>query len=110
MTPLTKNILVVLGLLTVGYAGYYLFTSQATAIINASDENETVYQNMLANTEVFIVRSQELDTMDLDIDVLDDARFRSLHAFTRPIEDQPTGRTNPFAAAESNSFINFGSE
>ncbi len=110
MTPLTKNLLTVLGVLTVGYAGYFLYTQQAVGIVGVGDENEAVYMNTLANTEVFIIRSQELSGINLDISVLDDARFRSLRRFTRDLEDQPTGRQNPFAEAETSTFISTDTE
>jgi len=105
MTPLTKNVLTVLGVFTIGYAGYFLYTQQTETVLSVDGENEEVYMNILSNTEIFIARSQELSSIDLDISVLDDARFHSLRRFTRDLEDQPTGRTNPFADAESGTFI-----
>jgi hypothetical protein len=110
MTPLTKNLLVVLGVFTVGYAGYYLYTQQSTLTLDGGSENDAVYMNILANTEVFIVRSQELSSIDLDLAVLDDVRFRSLRRFTKDVEDQPIGRDNPFAEAESVPFISSDTE
>jgi hypothetical protein len=98
MTPFIKNILVVLGILTVGFAGYYFYSQRNLLGIQGEDGNEVVYTNMLANTEVFIARSQELNVMNLDLSVLDDPRFTSLKAFSRPIEDQPVGKTDPFSS------------
>jgi uncharacterized protein HemX len=110
MTPLTKNVLTILGVLTIGYAGYYFYTQQASSLEGGVGQEDAVYQNMLANTEVFIVRSQELSQINLDTSVLDDPRFRSLQAFTRPVEDQPVGKQNPFSESQSSTFINFDSE
>jgi hypothetical protein len=108
MTPLAKNILTILGIITVGYASYYLYLQQV--VVTDDTQGDVVYDNMVSKTEVFIARSQELDSMKFDTAVLSDPRFRSLKAFTRPVEDQPYGRGNPFAPAESPSFINSDSQ
>ena len=110
MTPLAKNLLIVLGVFTVGYGGYFLYTQRSGTVLDSGNENEAVYINMLATTEVFIIRSQELSKINLDTSVLDDARFRSLKRFTKDVEDQPTGRPNPFADVETSSFINTDTE
>ena len=110
MTPLAKNLLVVLGVFTVGYAGYFLYTQQSALTLDGGSENDAVYMNILANTEVFIVRSQELSSIDLDLAVLDDPRLRSLRRFTKDVEEQPIGRNNPFAEAESTTFISSDTE
>ena len=110
MTPLAKNLLVVLGVFTVSYAGYFLYTQQSTMTLDGGSENDAVYINILANTEVFIVRSQELSSIDLDLAVLDDPRLRSLRRFTKDVEEQPIGRNNPFAEAESTTFISSDTE
>lgn len=110
MTPLAKNLLIVLGVFTVGYAGYFLYTQQSSMTLSGDSENDAVYINILANTDVFIVRSQELSSIDLDLAALDDARFRSLRRFTGDVEEQPVGRDNPFAEAESSTFISSDTE
>jgi hypothetical protein len=108
MTPLAKNILTILGIITVGYASYYLYLQQA--VVTDETQGDVVYENMLSKTRVFIERSQELNGMKFDTEVLSDSRFQSLKAFTQPVEDQPYGRDNPFAPAESSTFINTYSE
>ncbi len=110
MTPLAKNLLIVLGVFTVGYAGYFLYTQQSSMVLETGDQGDDVYINMLANTEVFIVRSQELQGIDLDLSVLADPRFRTLKRFTKDVEDQPYGRSNPFAESEQPMFISSGTE
>lgn len=59
--------------------------------------NEQELQTMLSRTSVFIERSQELDQMMLDTSVLEDARFRSLRTFSKPVREEPVGRPDPFA-------------
>ncbi len=60
---------------------------------------EQSLQTMLSNTSVFIAHSQELDQINLDLTLFEDQRFRSLRLYTQPIEDQATGRSNPFSDA-----------
>lgn len=105
MTPFVKHLLISLGILTVAYAVYYMYAQQAALSGGSNAEAEVLYNNMKRDTEVFIMRSQELDRMSLDMAVLDDARFQSLRAFTKPVEDRSYGRTNPFAAPESGYVI-----
>jgi hypothetical protein len=97
MESAVKNILVVLVVFSVAFLGYYFYTQQSS---NAP--NDEVVKNMLANTEVFIGRSQELDRISLDMSIFEDARFRTLRSFTKPVDDKPVGRPDPFAAVGGN--------
>ncbi len=96
MNIVTKNIISILGILTATFAGFYLYTQISS---NNTGSEDIVFQQMLANTEIFIARSQELDSMRFDLSVLEDARFRTLQAYTNPVESQPIGRSNPFSEA-----------
>jgi hypothetical protein len=96
MAHLFKTITVALGIITAIFGGYYLFISGAASTTDA--EGEMALQEMLKNTSVFISHSQELDKISLDLSLFEDQRFRSLRLYTAPIEEQPTGRTNPFGA------------
>lgn len=107
MSNVTKNIVTILGLLTVAFAGYY-FYAQKESLEPAVDEFDM--QEMLASTEVFIARSQELGQMDFNLAVFEDSRFNSLRSFTDPIESQPVGRTNPFAPANGSTVTSPGTE
>lgn len=98
MSNATKNITVILGVLTMVFSGYYFFAQTAPGDVAGSDEE---LQAMLANTAVFMERSQELDAMNFDETVFQNERFRTLKTFTSPVESQPIGRSNPFAEAGS---------
>lgn len=92
MSNVAKNIVTILGVLTIAYAGYYLFvqTANETAIESSS------LDQMLANTQVFIARSQELDQMNFDLSVFENTRFRTLRTFTEPVLSEPVGKSDPF--------------
>lgn len=94
MSSVTKNIVTILGVLTIAFAGYYFYAQQPSGDI--SDDDLTL-QQMLADTEVFIARSQELDQMSFDLTVFEDERFRTLRSFTSPVQEQSVGRQDPFA-------------
>jgi Tfp pilus assembly protein PilE len=97
MDGTVRNVAIVLGILTIAFGGYYLYVQRSV-----SDTGETqMVQEMLAHTQVFIERSQELDKMKFDLAILEDQRFRSLSNFSRPIKEQTSGRTDPFAPAEN---------
>lgn len=94
MSNTTKNITTILGVLTIVFSGYYFYAQISSENVPGSDE---ALQQMLANTAIFIERSQELDAMSFDVTVFEDERFRTLQTFTSPVESQPIGRSNPFA-------------
>ncbi len=102
MSSVTKNIVTILGVLTVAFAGYYFYAQRSSLEVTTDDYT---LQEMLANTEVFIVRSQELDQMNFDLTVFEDQRFRTLRTFTSPVQEQLVGRPDPFAPAGGNTFI-----
>ena len=107
MSSVTKNIVIILGVLTVDFAGYY-FSAQKASIDTTADDFSL--QQMLASTEVFIIRSQELDQMNFDLSVFEDPRFRTLRSFSSPVQEQPVGRTDPFAPAGGEVFVNTEAE
>jgi hypothetical protein len=94
-----KNVSIALGVATVLFGGYYLYIDSASSQLQSADSEQSL-QNMLANTSVFIAYSQELEQINLELSLFEDQRFRSLRLYTDPIEDQPSGRENPFS--ESN--------
>jgi hypothetical protein len=96
MGNLFKNITMALGIITVVFGGYYLYIERAKATLETADA-EQVLQARLANTSVFIRHSQELNNINLDLSLFEDQRFRSLRLYTQPIEEQATGRSNPFS-------------
>lgn len=96
MGSTAKNIAVILILITLVFAGYYMYTQQAGAVLQ-SDFDDVTLERMLQNTSVFIERRQELDAVVFDETVFVDERFTSLRSYREPITEQPNGRDNPFA-------------
>ena len=95
-----KNIATVLGIATFAFGAYYLYVQKAAPGVDTQTAEQSM-QAMLAKTSVFISHSQELNQISLDLAVLEDARFRSLEAASRPLEEQPIGRPNPFTESSS---------
>lgn len=96
MGKTATNLAIALGLITVVFAGYYVYTQSSQPALDFS-ENQQTLQNMLNNTKVFIERRQVLDKVSLNIGLFEDDRFQSLRSFTTPIQERPVGRPNPFA-------------
>ena len=95
MGNLFKNITMALGIITVVFGGYYLYVERSKATLETADAEQAL-QSRLANTSVFIMYSQELNSINLDLSLFEDQRFRSLRLYTQPIEEQASGRSNPF--------------
>lgn len=101
MGKMSKNLAVGLGLVTVAFAGYYLYTQQSAGDLGFN-ENDQMMTNMLNNTRVFIDYSQALNAIEMNIGIFEDERFQSLRSFSTPIQTQPVGRPDPFAEVSNN--------
>lgn len=100
-----NNLIVLLGLVTIAFGGYYVYTKSSTWLDFSS--NEEVMRNMQMNTNVFIEHRKVLDTVQLDTEFFEDARLRSLRSYRSPIEERPVGRTDPFAEAEIGGGVSY---
>ena len=89
-----KNIIIVIGILAIAAAGVYVYLERDSGKLVFGDPG--VSQTVIANTEIFIARRVILESLVIDLDVLDDVRFTSLRSFTRKVENVPQGRPNPF--------------
>jgi hypothetical protein len=100
MGKIVTNLVIILAFVTVAFAGYYIFIQQGESFLDFNSNDQTM-QNMLNNTQVFILRRQELDRVEFAtaVNIFDDAQFRSLRSFSTPIQDRQVGRDNPFDAA-----------
>lgn len=98
MGKTATNSTIVLGIITIVFAGYYLYAQRdATTLGYNSSANERLMQDMLNNTRVYKTYRQTLDQVQLDIAFFDDPRFLSLQRYTTPIQEQSIGRPNPFS-------------
>lgn len=96
MSGAAKNLIIILGLATVAFAGYFLYQQQATALLAPNATSQTEVEAMLMKTQVFIARRQALDSVRIDDSFFENEIFLSLQSYTRPLENMPVGRTNPF--------------
>lgn len=101
MNSTLRNLLIILGLLTIGYGAYYLYSTR-TSTTPSDRLSDTELQMMLTRTQAFIERRRELDQMEMDVNFLADPRFRSLESNTEPLTEVTPGRENPFAPVNDN--------
>lgn len=95
MSKTAKNLIVILGLITVAFGGYFMFMQQSATTLSF-EANDTVLRNMQTNSQLFIQRRQQLAAIELDVSFFTDDRFLSLQSYDGPIVEQPVGRDNPF--------------
>jgi hypothetical protein len=100
MSGTAKNLIVILGLASIAFAGYFLYLQQSATTLNTGVGEESL-EGMLMKTQVFIARRQALDKVVIDPSLFKDERFTSLHTFTKPLADMPVGRKDPFADGQS---------
>jgi hypothetical protein len=94
MSPLVKNIIIVLVVAGVGYFGYNYLTRTDTASDVLIQQNSADTSKMGA--EVLAALNQ-LKTLKLDGSVFQDKTFLSLRDFSKPLTSEPVGRVNPFS-------------
>jgi len=101
MSNLTKYLVIFLGLATVGFAAYFVFMKDADPVVSF-ESDPAMLEAMLANSQLFIERRQNLEMISLEVDLFTDERFTSLKSYTRPTIKPPVGRPDPFRPAASN--------
>lgn len=100
MNSSTINIAIILGIATIAFGVYYLYAQEAAEELFFST-NEELLQDMLSQTRVFIERRQLLESVELELELFDDPRFRNLEDFSTPLVRPEQGRANPFAPPEN---------
>lgn len=96
MGSLIKNIITIGGLAAIAAAGYYLFVMKDDAAIDTN--SAFMVGQAEIETQEFLRRLSELETMSLPGTIFTDPRFVSFNDFTEPVEEVPFGRENPFEA------------
>lgn len=99
MSPMSntlKNLLLLLGIVTIGYAAYYLYVVRNDTTLDTG-ATDMEYQSMITRTQSFIQIRQELDQMPLDLSLFEDPQFRTLQSYSKPLTEVEAGRSNPFA-------------
>jgi len=90
MSPILRNILLVVVVLALGVVVYYFFFTKDEPLITTGGSS------VLIENQDLLTRLQKLQSISLDTGVLNDERFLSLQNFRAELEDEPTGRPNPF--------------
>ncbi len=88
----TTGVLIILGLLVLGAAGYLLFGSDSMrAGVSANPAPATEAE------QAFLALTSRIDPVELDTDVLSDPRFLMLEDIRTAILPETGGRVDPFA-------------
>ena len=97
MNATTKNVIIVLGVVTIAFMGYYLFMQEASLVLRSSESDRQLEQ-MLVRTQEFVSHREILDTIALDENtiILQSQEFRGLQSFSPEPNEFQVGRSNPF--------------
>ena len=96
-----KKITIPLLLITLAFAGYYLFVQKSEGL---DEVDMSLTQDMMINTQVFIERRAVLDKTTIDTEIFSNPVFKSYKSFNEPILEQPVGRENPFGKTTNGGF------
>ena len=105
MSKTGKNLIVVLGIVTVVFAGYYFFMQEASSVVRSSESDRQLEQ-MLVRTQEFVEHRRILNNIALDTSMLSAREFTTLRSFATPPNEFEVGRDNPFAAVSPERPIN----
>lgn len=95
MGSIVKNIVIVGGLIAVAGMGYYLIVVERDGAISPNDA--LMVGQAERETQEFLRRLNDVQTIKLSGAVFSDERFNSFVDFTQPVGPVPFGRDNPFA-------------
>lgn len=101
MGKTATNIVTILGVVTIVYAGYF-FYSKGTFTSSSFEENEQTKKDMLNRTQAFIEYESVLNGLALDFSFFEDDRLLSLRSYSTPLKPVAVGRENPFADVVNN--------
>lgn len=76
--------------------GYYMIIQQGSLNPSSSTTDSMTDQNLLAQTQTFIDRENQLRALSIDLGFFNDSRFQSLTTYTAPVQDQVLGKVNLF--------------
>jgi len=99
MSPIAKNLLIVLGIISVVFAGYYLLSQGNSTLIRSSESNDQLAL-MLVRTQEFVTHRQILDAILLDTSIFQSEEFLALRSFSPKPNQFEVGRSNPFVPTQ----------
>lgn len=110
---LIKNAVILLGVILLGSAGYYLYLQEGDLLVGLADEDMTA--QLERESRSFIARQNEIRKINLRTELFADTRFTTLRSNSTPVPTLQTGRRNPFESINffitntENATLNSGS-
>ncbi len=98
MSSILKNLLVLLLLIATLAFGYFLYIQNGNALLDTQDGS--VSMNVSAEAALFLQRLNEMKAITLSNDIFLDPRFNSFVDYAGTVDQEPTGKSNPFAEAD----------
>jgi hypothetical protein len=94
MSPIIKNIVIVLVIAGVGFFGYSYLTRKSVT------GDPLIQQDSINTSQMgaeILSALNQLKTLKLDSSIFQDKVFMSLRDFSKPLNAEPVGRVNPFS-------------
>lgn len=99
MSKLLKNIIFAGGFALILWLGYVVFIRDSDPALTAS--NAQVNNQAVRDAQDFLMKLQQLRTIELEGALFSDPRFNSLIDLRQEVTAEPVGRTNPFVPVEN---------
>ena len=96
MTQKAKQIVIIIVVIIVAFVGYKMFFVSSDSAGSATLASSQATSTPVADGQTILKLLGSLNQITLDTSVFSDQTFLSLQSFERPIQDQVSGRPNPF--------------
>jgi hypothetical protein len=103
MSQTLKNILVVVLFGGIALLGYVLFVGRDNTSLLFDPATDPISNQLLQQANTFIQKRATIESLQLDTAILVDPRFVNLVSFSRPVPEQPVGKSTLFEPAQSNT-------
>ena len=94
MSPLLRNLALALVLALIAWLGYVVFLKDDEEVVSTA--NSGVINEAVRDGQEFLMRLQQMRSIELEGAVLNDPRFKSLIDLRQDLVAEPVGRDNPF--------------
>ena len=104
MSKSTTNLIVILGIISIVFGGYFLFSQNTVDPLESQRSDQQLVQ-LVASSQLFLQRSQDLSQIELGLTIFDSPTLNSLKSFSPDTQEYPVGRSNPFLRAASSQSV-----
>lgn len=95
MSQLFKNVLIILTVIVLVAIGYYMLKERGSNSLSLNNA-DAISDQLLTQTQVFIERRNQLESISFDFEIFNNPNFSSLVSYSGDVPEQVVGKSNIF--------------